>query len=254
MAPTKLQRTTLAQLRTILRHVRERFDAVAPASPASGAASSSPSRGAAATSSSSSSRDVSLFTRHVLDEFRRGAAETDKAKARALRAYAADVTSYLQAVRDQQVLLAELRGADPDAPAQRRATARFVGLDMPKVPGAGPNGEPGGVPLGRPVEAVRADYEAKLRGLGIGTGAGGALGAAATPSSSSASTSPSASASQYLGKLKGVDNLKAQLYGIEAVLQQKREAAAGRSGDVAGTPGLPGRTTGTGNTAPKPSS
>jgi hypothetical protein len=253
MAPTKLQRTTLAQLRTILRHVRERFDAVAPAPSAAAGAPSSSSPDAA---SSSPRGDVSLFTRHVLDEFRRGAAETDKAKARALRAYAADVTSYLQAVRDQQVLLAELRGADPDAPAQRRATARFVGLDMPKVPGAGPNGEPGGVPLGRPVEAVRADYEAKLRGLGIGTGVGTGAGAGAG-AGGAAFSSPSSSPSPYLGKLKGVDNLKAQLYGIEAVLQQKREAAAGRSGDVAGTPGIlpPGRATaGTTGTTPKPSS
>ena len=84
-------------------------------------------------------------------------------------------------------MIATSKGADPDKPIQRAATARFVGLTVPE-----------GIPLGAPLAAGKyaASVAARLSG---------ADGVAAA-------------------SLEGVDHLKAQLYGVAEVLQERRKA------------------------------
>lgn len=73
-----------------------------------------------------------------------------------------------------------MRGVDPDKPMQRRAVARFVGLELPKDT----------VPLdAKDTTAFLEDYGTKLREKTVD-----------------------------ISKLSGIDNLKAQYYGIDAIL------------------------------------
>jgi len=166
MITTRAAREARASLRAILRHARAHFDSTPP-----GAAS----------------RDVSPWTSHVLAEFRAGAAVTDRARARALRAKAADVAGYLASTAELAGLAAAFRGADPDAPASRAAAARFVGLALPDAPRAG--GGDGGAPA-PPAAAER--YHLAERA--------GALAASAD-----------------FSRLTGVANLKAQYFGLESL-------------------------------------
>lgn len=89
---------------------------------------------------------------------------------------------------------------DADAPEQRKAVARFVGLEVPEA-----------VPLGRDATAVTAAYSSRI--------------------------ATAASAAQ-LEELKGIDNIKAQYYGIEAV--RPGVAAAKGSGGAGGGSGAAG--------------
>ena len=88
-----------------------------------------------------------------------------------------------------QYLIGEYKGADPDAPSQRSSVAKFVGLSIPE-----------------PIVTDAEDKGAKYREA-VKVRIAGPKDAAAA-------------------NLKGVDNLKAQLYGVEAVLKEKRGAAA----------------------------
>jgi hypothetical protein len=79
-----------------------------------------------------------------------------------------------------QSLSALHRGVDPDRPVQRRAAARFVGLEMPAAD----------VPLAaRAPEELAGAYSSQLQ-----------------------------ERAGDISKLTGLDNLKAQYYGAEAVL------------------------------------
>ena len=86
-----------------------------------------------------------------------------------------------------QTIIAASKGADPDKPIQRAATARFVGLSVPE-----------GIPLGAPVAPGKyaASLAARLSGADPLVGA----------------------------HLEGVEFLKAQLYGVGAVLEERRAA------------------------------
>lgn len=84
-----------------------------------------------------------------------------------------------------QTIIAATKGADPDKPIQRAATARFVGLTVPE-----------GIPLGAPVAPGKyaASLAARLSGADPLVGA----------------------------QLEGAEFLKAQLYGVRAVLEERR--------------------------------
>jgi hypothetical protein len=85
---SRAQARTLSIARSILRHVRTQFDtrrAVAPASPIAAAAIDTAGTGALV-------RDVTPFTRAIMDDFRAGAS-ADRTRARVLRAAGADIAA-----------------------------------------------------------------------------------------------------------------------------------------------------------------
>lgn len=98
-----------------------------------------------------------------------------------------------------QELFDRYRGADADAPEQRKAVARFVGLEMPAVPAGEGSGK------ARDAEGVASAYAAPLASAGAGEGGG-------------------------LEGLSGLDYVKAQLYGVEAVVGRPVSKAMGSGG------------------------
>jgi hypothetical protein len=184
---TRSQRETLSVLRSLLRHVRLHVDnragiaAPAAASPPSAA---EPSAGDAIThgiSTSNGSDDASMvrdtreFTQFIMQQYRAhqhtgpataaamtsagsgsgsGAPDARKSRAeiKAARKAAADVLASFTAVAEQAALQHRHRGFDADAPTQRAATARFVGLTIPER-----------APVGRTAEEVVATYAATLK-------------------------------------------------------------------------------------------
>ncbi len=97
-----------------------------------------------------------------------------------------------------QELIATFRGVDPDKPQQRRAVARFVGLEMPAD-----------VPLAaRTPDDVVDAYASRL-------------------------TDRTAD----ISKLVGLDNMKAQYYGVNAVAPNPLDARKARAAAADGTGG-----------------
>lgn len=82
---TKVQQRTLSHLRQLLRHARLNFEV------------------ASASSSGEPVQDVSLFTNFIMEQYRNNRSIADRSQLKNLRNHAADVVSYLQAVKAQQV-------------------------------------------------------------------------------------------------------------------------------------------------------
>ena len=207
---SKIQQRTLSNLRTILRHIRNEFDAAAPfiSTPASvlEGEGASPLAATAASSSSSPSssnvvsvsttspfgllggglkfRQTPLFSNYVISQYRANRIMKDKTRARELREHAMDVVSYLEALKAQENILRLSRGVDPDRPLQRQAVARMVGFEMPKVANEALNAST----AARSPEEVAGPYLSNVKER-ISTG-------------------------DAANRLTGVENLKAQYYGV----------------------------------------
>jgi hypothetical protein len=206
MSFTRQQSKTLATLRSILRHIRTLDNRPSP----------------------DGQRDVTLFTRHVMAEYRAGQRATRGAVA--LRQRADALAAYFSSVREQhvsprnvsriskrdcgasrfhkplmQALFTRYRGGDPDAPTSVRSAANFVGLQVPRD-----------VPLGRLPAEVSAKYAQRLQR---------ATGEVVAPEEA-----PSDSASPR-AHLVGVANLKAQLYGSAASVAAEAPGRGGAATD-----------------------
>jgi len=205
---SKIQQRTLSNLRTILRHIRNEFDAAAPflstpasvlegegASPLAATAASSASSSPNGVSVSSTSpfgllggglkfRQTPLFSNYVISQYRANRILKDKTRARELREHAMDVVSYLEALKAQENILRLSRGVDPDRPLQRQAVARMVGFEMPKVANEALNAST----AARSPEEVAGPYLSNVKER-ISTG-------------------------DAANRLTGVENLKAQYYGV----------------------------------------
>lgn len=184
--PSKIQQRTLSNLRTILRHIRLEFDA---ANPTSFQTLSPLAATAAATSTSSVTnhtkfRQTPLFSTYVLSQYRENQRIKDKTKARELRDHAADLVSYLEALKAQENILRLSRGVDPDRPMQRQAVARMVGFEMPKVTNEAMNAST----AARSPEEVAGPYLSNVKER-ISTG-------------------------EAANRLTGIENLKAQYFGV----------------------------------------
>lgn len=127
--------------------------------------------------------DASQFTRFILSEYRRGAQVKDRASVRQLRAQASDILNYFKATLQQNKLLTLQRGSDPDKEMARTAAARFVGLSIPD-----------GIPLG----------------------------ASSAPDKYQETLQKRLSGALEDTKLEGVDYLKAQYFGAQKVLEDKK--------------------------------
>ena len=126
----------------------------------------------------------SEFTRYVLAAYREGASVRDRARVKALRTAGDEYAAYLRAVSAQDALMSAYKGVDPDMPLQREATARYVGLTMPDV---------------APSTAV--DSGEKYR----------------------ATVAARLATADVTSKFTGVDNMKAQYFGAEKVLEDRRK-------------------------------
>jgi hypothetical protein len=220
---SKIQQRTLSNLRTILRHIRNEFDAAAPflssgfldvgekKGKGEEVSSTSPLAATAASASSSSSistpisqlvgdakfRQTPLFSNFVISQYKANRVMKDKTRARELRDHAADVVSYLEALKAQENILRLSRGVDPDRPLQRQAVARMVGFEMPKVSNEALNAST----AARSPEEVAEPYLLNVKER-ISTG-------------------------DAANRLTGVENLKAQYYGVN-IPEAIANAAAGK--------------------------
>jgi hypothetical protein len=88
-----------------------------------------------------------------------------------------------------QELIGAYKGADPDLPMQRSSVAKFVGLSIPE-------------PAANDAEDKGAKYRAAVAARIAGP------------------------ADKAVKNFVGVDNLKAQLYGVDALMKEKMGAAA----------------------------
>ena len=117
MSATLAARTAASSrstLRSLLRHVRTRFDVDHPAHPL-------PTRRCP-------------WSVELLSRYRASAHLPRGPASRALRSQASETLEYLVCVADQAELVSRYRGVDADAPTSRAAAARFVGLAMPPTP------------------------------------------------------------------------------------------------------------------------
>jgi hypothetical protein len=130
---------------------------------------------------------ASDFTRYVMSAYREGASVRDRARVKALRAAGDEYAAYLRAVSAQDALMSAYKGVDPDLPLQREATARYVGLTMPDV-----------------APSAAADSGEKYR----------------------ATVAARLATADVASKFTGVDNMKAQYFGAERVLEERRKKSS----------------------------
>jgi len=186
------RRATLSTLRALLRHARtahvgSMIDLLPAAGAAAAVASPPPApppllRSAAAAPAELRARDG--WRSVVLAHFRAGAALRPRsAEAASARRAASDVLAYVRTGAEAAALRAAYRGADVDAPEQRRSVARFIGFEMPAA-------APGPAAEGAAAAAAAARVGDKYR----------------------ASVAARAAAGET--KLTGLDAIKAQLYGV----------------------------------------
>ena len=180
---TKLQQKTLGTLRSILRHIRTNTDVV----PSLPFVSDITTTLTTTTTTSTTNNNTNVkgyhhFTNYVLSHYRTYQHEHDKSKLKILRNQASDIHNYLMAVSTQQSLVTMYKGSDPDKPKQRDAAARYVGLEVPTT-----------VPLGgKNTLHYINKYSEILKNKTIN-----------------------------VDKFQGVDNIKAQYYGVTSVLEEK---------------------------------
>jgi hypothetical protein len=213
--PTKVQQRTLSVLRALLRHARAHLDASSPPSPLAAAAADAAAAAAAAPAPPApQAPPPPFFSAYVLGEYRAARALPAGARARELRAAAAAALAYLEASAAQAALLRLQRGVDPDRPLQRRAVANLVGLDMPRT-------ADGAVAAAQPARpGVGGRYVQGLRERLAGAGGGGGGGGSGGGGSGSVAANEAAAAN-----LTGLDNLKAQLYGVQSPTLAAADAA-----------------------------
>jgi len=201
---SKASTQTLRVLRSLLRHARD-TTATCPVAIAAAASHSASTGSDVAGSLPLASADGS-WSKFILNQYRANQHLTKRGDIKNARASAIDILAYVEALREQDRLQGMYKGADVDAPSQRRDVARFVGFDMPSVPNALDANEITG--------KVADKYSESL------------------------------SAKTDVGKLTGVDSLKAQLYGISSItptldaaatdkIRATREAYAARSAAAA---------------------